>query len=321
MPIKVSVIVPIYNAEKTLAACLGNLVHQTLPEIELVLVNDASTDRSLSIMLDCEKAFSDKVILVNLDHNSGPGGARNAGLQYASGEYIGFVDSDDLPDIHMYEKLYALASEGGYDMADGAYYNESTDTLILQTADSCRGLLDSQKRSELIAGGGYLWSRLIRRELFENLSFRENTILEDMETLMLLFMRTKRLGTTRDVIYKYNTSSTSASKPSNPVSYHKAVKDAMQAVAESLLPLSDYKGVQKAVEYSILHLYQCGIINALHPDNALMPMIKKAYLDELRNLRFTYVKLPYEQNPYTKQKFSNDDLQLMKQIDANDYII
>ena len=53
MPIKVSVIVPIYNADKTLAACLGNLVHQTLPEIELVLVNDASTDRSLSIMLDC----------------------------------------------------------------------------------------------------------------------------------------------------------------------------------------------------------------------------------------------------------------------------
>ena len=63
MPTKVSVIVPIYNAQKTLAACLGNLVHQTLPQIELILVNDASTDQSLQIMLDCERAFPDKVIL------------------------------------------------------------------------------------------------------------------------------------------------------------------------------------------------------------------------------------------------------------------
>lgn len=319
MPTKVSVIVPIYNAQKTLAACLGNLVHQTLQEIELILVNDASTDQSLKIMLDCEQAFPDKVLLVNLDQNMGPGGARNAGLSYASGEYIGFVDSDDIPDIRMYEKLYTLAASGGYDMADGAYYNESTDTLMLQTADSCRGRLNAKKRSELIAGGGYLWSRIIRRELFENITFREHTILEDMETLMILFMRTNRLGTTRELVYKYNASDTSASKPSDPAYYHKAVTDAMQAVAGSMLPMEDYAGVQTAVEYSILHLYQCGIVNALHPDNALAPDIKNAYLDELRKLRFEHVKLPYVQNPYIEKKFSKDDLQLMQRIDQKEY--
>ncbi len=320
MPTKVSVIVPIYNAQKTLAACLGNLVHQTLPQIELILVNDASTDQSLQIMLDCERAFPDKVILVNLDQNMGPGGARNAGLSYASGEYIGFVDSDDIPDIHMYEKLYTLAVSGGYDMADGAYYNESTDTLMLQTADTCRGRLNAKKRSELIAGGGYLWSRIVRRELFENISFREHTILEDMETLMILFMRTKRLGTTRELVYKYNASDISASKPSDPAYYHRAVTDAMRSVANAMLPMEDYAGVQTAVEYSILHLYQCGIINALHPDNALDPVTKGAYLNELRKLRFDYVKLPYEQNPYTDKKFSKDDLRIMQKADQNDIL-
>lgn len=313
---KVSVIVPIYNAQKTLASCLGNLVHQTLSEMELILVNDASTDGSLNIMLDCEQAFSDKVIVVNLDRNLGPGGARNAGLAYASGEYIGFVDSDDVPDIHMYEKLYTLAVSGEYDMVDGAYYDERTDTFKLQTADSCRGILNEKKRSELIAGGGYLWSRLIRRELFDKFFFREHTILEDMETLMILFMRTKRLGTTRDLVYKYNNSDTSASKPSDPAYYHKAVTDAMRAVAEAMIPMENYAGVQLAVEYSILHLYQCGIVNALHPNNTLSEDMKNSYLDELRKLRFKYVKIPYEQNAYMEKKFSKEDLRLMQNVDT-----
>ena len=99
MPAKISVIVPVYNAGQTLAACLGNLVHQTATDLELILINDASTDNSLQILLDCERAFPEQVIVVNLEQNSGPGGARNAGLVYATGEYIGFVDSDDIADV------------------------------------------------------------------------------------------------------------------------------------------------------------------------------------------------------------------------------
>lgn len=315
MAVKVSVIVPVYNASKTLSACLGNLVHQTLTEIELILVNDASTDQSLNILLECEQAFSDKVIIVNLEHNSGPGGARNAGLCYASGEYIGFVDSDDIPDIHMYERLYKLAVAGNYDMADGAYYNENTDTLILQTADHCSGILDADKRSDLIAGGGYLWSRIFRRELFSDLQFRENTILEDMETLMLLFMRTKKLGTTREFVYKYCAANASASKLSDPTRYQKAIVDAMRAIASTLLPLDDYEGVQTAVEYSLLHLYLCGIVNAIHPDHSLPDMVQHAYLSELKQLRSQYVKLPYKDNQYVHQKFSENDLQIIRKID------
>lgn len=313
---KVSVIVPVYNAEKTLSACLGNLVHQTLSDIELILINDASTDGSLQILLACEEAFSEKVLVVNLEENQGPGGARNVGLSYASGEYIGFVDSDDIPDVSMYEKLYHLAISGNYDMVDCVYYNEESDKLILQTADTCTGILDGEKRSELIAGGGYLWSRLFRRELFENMTFRTHTILEDMETMMLLFMRAKSLGTTRDVLYKYSASVGSASKLSNPPRYHKAICDGMRAVYHTLSDLDDYSTVQKAVEYSILHLYQGGIVNALHPDHKLDEIQRKVYLAELHGLRHEFVTDSYEDNPYVMEKIRKEDLTLMRKIDA-----
>lgn len=317
MPAKVSVIVPVYNAEKTLSACLGNLVHQTLDEIELILVNDASTDSSLDILLACEQAFPDKVILVNSEKNRGAGGARNIGLSYASGEYIGFVDSDDIADTTMYEKLYSLAVSGSYDMVDCVYYNEETDKLILQTGDNCTGVLDGAKRSDLISGGGYLWSRLFRRELFDNLHFRTNTILEDMETLMLLFMRAKTLGSTREPLYKYSYFATSASKLSNPARYHKAICDAMHAVYRSLSVLDDYDTVQKAVEYSILHLYQGGIVNALSAEHTLDAAERSAYLTELRQLRQEYVKIPYEENPYVLTKIKDIDLQIMKKNDLD----
>lgn len=315
MSTKVSVIVPVYNAEKTLTACLSNLVHQTLSDIELILVNDASTDSSLQILLDCEAAFPDKVLIVNLEHNSGAGGARNAGLCYASGEYIGFVDSDDLADPTMYETLYHLAKTGNYDMVDCAYYNEETDTLILQTPEDCTGILNNPKRDKLISGGGYLWSRLYRRELLENLHFRENAILEDMETLMALFMKTKNMGTCTKTLYKYSASPSSASKPKDPHYYHHAITEAMQAVYTTLSVHPDYTEIQQSVEYSILHLYQCGIVNILHPGNALSVPIQNTLLKELFLLRKKMVKLSYSSNPYVIDKISPENLTMLISID------
>ena len=118
---KVSVIVPVYNAEKTLTDCLGNLVHQTLEDIELILVNDASTDGSLEILLSCERQFPDKVLLINSSENLGAGGARNLALDMAQGEYVGFVDADDMVDSHMYEKLYTAAKAGISKFSHGLY--------------------------------------------------------------------------------------------------------------------------------------------------------------------------------------------------------
>ena len=310
---KVSVIIPVYNAEKTLVACASNLVNQTYQNIELIFVNDASTDGSLQILLDCEKQFSDRVIIVDLAENSGPGGARNAGLTYATGEYLGFCDSDDMVDVTMYEKLIKRAVETDADMVDAAYYDEATDTCILQTADELCGVLDDTKKSELIAGGGYLWSRVFKRDLFDGIRFREKTILEDMEVMMELFMRCNRLENLHDVLYKYRKNSESASKPRDVFLYHGYVKAAIRAVAECE---GRYEALRPAFEYSIAHLYEGGLSNLMNAAN-LSDSDKEPMIRELYELRKKYIQTGFRDNPYVRRKIGSNVLTVFDEVDRH----
>jgi glycosyltransferase involved in cell wall biosynthesis len=163
---KVSVIVGAYNAHDTLARCLTSLVHQTLEDIEIIIVNDASRDDTLDIMKRCQQQFPDKVILVNNEQNMGCGGARNAGLEVASGEYIGFCDSDDYCASNMFELLYSKAKEKNADIVDCGFFAEAANAPAISTSDEAEGILDDEKRKKLIISGGYLWSKLFKRELF-----------------------------------------------------------------------------------------------------------------------------------------------------------
>ena len=316
MSAKVSVIVPVYNAEHTLNACLGNLVHQTLNDIEIILVNDASTDNSAAILTACEQQFPDKILLVHLENNLGPGGARNVGLSYASGDYIGFVDSDDLADPTMFDTMYTHAVTHDYDMVDCAYYQQATDSLLLMTPDNCVGVLDDKKRSLLISSGGYLWSRIFRRELFAQIHFREHTILEDMEVMMQLFLNCRTLGTVKKPLYQYSATPDSASKSENPAGYHKTIISTMTAVYDKTHSYSHYKNIQTAIEYSLLQLYQYGLVNAMQTNTSLCTNQRDTFLKELHSLRKKYIELPIADNPYVLEKFSKDDLELVMHIDA-----
>lgn len=113
MKIKVSIIVPIYNVEKYLSKCIESICNQTLEEIEIILVNDGSTDKSLEIIEEYKK--NDSRIRVINQKNKGVSIARNNGLKIAKGEYIAFVDPDDWIDKNMYEVLY-LESKSEYDV-------------------------------------------------------------------------------------------------------------------------------------------------------------------------------------------------------------
>ncbi len=112
---KVSVIVPIFNTEKFLSKSLTSLINQTLSDIEIICVNDGSTDNSLNIII--EYANNDSRIKIINQENKKQGAARNAGLQIAKGEYIGFVDSDDWVDPDYFEKLYNTAKKYNSDIA------------------------------------------------------------------------------------------------------------------------------------------------------------------------------------------------------------
>lgn len=111
---KVSIIIPVYNAEKYISECIESLLGQTLHACEFIFVNDGSDDKSKSIIEDYQR-HDDRIKLINQE-NQGVSAARNAGLQAALGEYVGFVDADDYIEKDMYETLYHAAIEQNCDV-------------------------------------------------------------------------------------------------------------------------------------------------------------------------------------------------------------
>ena len=124
--VKVSVLVPIYNVEKFLPECLDSLVGQTLAEIEIICINDGSTDSSLEIVK--EYAKKDKRIVIINKKNSGYGDSMNKGLEKATGEYVGIVESDDFIDLDAFSKLYKAAKENNAEVVKGNFYYYFGDT-------------------------------------------------------------------------------------------------------------------------------------------------------------------------------------------------
>jgi glycosyltransferase involved in cell wall biosynthesis len=137
---KVSIIVPIYNVEKYLEKCLNSLINQTLTDIEIILVNDGSTDNSGKIA--DSYAANDKRIKVIHQKNAGLSSARNAGLACASGTFVGFVDPDDWIDEKTYEKMYSIAMEENCDVVSCAMSNVYKHGIvpIPKSADVCINL-------------------------------------------------------------------------------------------------------------------------------------------------------------------------------------
>lgn len=117
--VKVSIIVPIYNACKYLRPAMDSIMHQTFKEIEIICVDDGSTDTSLDMIKIFNK--SDNRIRIVTQTNAGPGIARNTGLKRARGEYVAFLDADDFFDLHMIEKMYNHAVENDLDIAISKY--------------------------------------------------------------------------------------------------------------------------------------------------------------------------------------------------------
>ena len=116
---RISIIIPIYNVNKYLRECLDSIINQTLKTIEIICVNDGSTDNSLEIIK--EYIYDNRIIIIN-KNNSGYGDSMNQGLNIASGEYIGIVESDDFIDINMFENLYKLTKKGDIDIIRSNFY-------------------------------------------------------------------------------------------------------------------------------------------------------------------------------------------------------
>lgn len=133
--LKVSVIVPVYNTKDYLRKCLDSLVFQTIDEIEIIVVDDGSTDGSDNIVREYEEKYKDKIKAVYKE-NGGQASARNIGIAISTGEYIGFLDSDDYVDTSMFLELYQCAKTNNADYVGCAYsdveYNKQGELVIVE---------------------------------------------------------------------------------------------------------------------------------------------------------------------------------------------
>ena len=191
---KLSIIVPVYNVEKYLEECVDSLLNQTLQDLEIFLVDDGSTDRSGAIADRFAKENPDRVHTLHLE-NGGQGRARNAALPMASGDYVGFVDSDDWIERDMYEKLLDRAEKTGADVVVCDFLEHYADGRE-QTLPACF-------QDHPLSAAGSSCNKIFRRSLVGDLRFPEGLWYEDFYFSAVMLLRSKRTEFIPEPLYVY----------------------------------------------------------------------------------------------------------------------
>lgn len=185
---KLSIIVPVYNmaADGKLEYCMNSLINQTIDDYEIIAVDDASTDNSLAILKGYESKYPTKVRVIHYEVNKRQGGAKNEGLKAATGEWIGFIDSDDWVTPDYYEKLLAKALETGADVVGCDYSLVSEHTMevgriVQNNTMEQTGVLDVEKHKKLLMRPGSMVVKIYKHSVIKDnhLCFPQGIFYED----------------------------------------------------------------------------------------------------------------------------------------------
>ncbi|HNW25236.1 MAG TPA: glycosyltransferase [Candidatus Gastranaerophilaceae bacterium] len=215
---KISVIVPAYNTSSYLKQCLESLISQTFNDIEIICVNDGSTDNSLEILNKFAK--KDKRIKIISQKNQGLSAARNTGIKAAKGEYIGFVDSDDWADESMFEKLYQNAKKFDADISmcsittfneDTGVYNNSDPYMTMNLfPESFEDRVFSPKETYdfIFRICVVAWNKIYKRDFLDKIGgfFKEGLVFEDNLFFCQTFMQANKICITKEnlIFYRLN---------------------------------------------------------------------------------------------------------------------
>lgn len=203
---KISVIIPVYNVESYVCACIESVLHQTYQNLEIIVVIDGSTDHSEDLC----RGYMDKRIRIINKENGGLSSARNAGIEVATGAFFSFVDSDDYIDSQMIEKLYQdiVAFDADVACCNYDFCNEQsqiikehiiavTNTTVYNSATA----LDCMLLEEYYKC--YAWNKLYKRELFHKIRYPEGRLFEDIPTTYQIFQQVKRVSFNPANLYHY----------------------------------------------------------------------------------------------------------------------
>ena len=210
---KVSIIIPIYNHEKYLRECLDSVVNQTMNDIEIICINDGSTDGSLDILK--KYAAQDDRIKVIDKENTGVGPSRNVGLECVSGEYVMFLDSDDILRNNACEVAYEKIKESNSDILSFGW-NVFTDTNNLvykkiskdyKLVDKNISFMNNDWENALKTDHPYLWNKIYKTDFIKGYRFLKiKFFAEDVDMIYKLFNRCNKITLIEDVLYKHRIS-------------------------------------------------------------------------------------------------------------------
>ena len=207
---KVSIIVPVYNVEKFLPACLDSLVNQTLDDYEVIVVNDGTPDDSQEIIDKYAAEYPD-IIKPYVKENGGLSDARNFGMQKASGDFVGFVDSDDFVDVTMFEKLYNRAKETDSDVVICAHNavnlskNGEIKKSVFHKVEYAYKFGKSIYESPAILAyaKSYAWNKLYKREVISGYEFPKGQLFEDSAVVYNILSSANKIETVNEPLYYY----------------------------------------------------------------------------------------------------------------------
>lgn len=299
---KVSVIVPVYNVESYLEKCLDSLVNQMLFDLEIIIVNDGSKDNSQQIINDFAARFPNKIKAFSKE-NGGLSDARNFGLKHCTGEYIGFVDSDDYVTADMFDEMYALAQKHNAEMV--ICNLQKVDQLgnvtqrLTQIPNMEEKIVLKEHFSVFSDLSYFACNKIFKTDLFLNQSFKKGIHFEDIQLIPQLLLECKTIAQTQKFHYQYleRTDSITKTHTLKGLDILNAVKDVEVAFKNS--NFSDRKAELK--NFQILE----GIYTFL------------AYLAFVKD-KLTYLQMRNELSAFMQERqISRKDVLAYKRFDQN----
>lgn len=278
----ISVIVPVYNVENYIERCIKSIINQTYTDIELILVDDGSTDRSGKICDEYKKI--DNRIKVIHKENEGVSAARNFGIQIARGSLFAFIDGDDYIDANMFEIMISKFDDDTVDICicDIECIYEKYDNNYVITMSNCNNITNNIDGIKLLLTNemrGFTWNKIYRRDLFcsNNISYPKGMYYEDIFTSVQLIYQSRNIKYVKKPFYKYvqrNGSITSRCS-------EKHINDYLQAVNNSSVYLEN-KNINKYKNAFILINF-CNILLLIYKHN-IFDNSRKYYKEECNSL-------------------------------------
>lgn len=256
--ISVSVVVPVYNVEQYLDRCLQSLVSQTLDSIEIIVVNDGSTDGSADIIRSFQSRYDNIVVIDKV--NGGLSSARNAGIDCAKGEFVGFVDADDYVEPDMFRLLYDATRANSADVAICGYYrNDYKNDIQKVPALNIDAPYNRRHDSDyfIFDLSPYAWNKIFSRKMIidSGIRFPEGRVYEDIPTVFPWMSKANLITVVDTPLYHYGINRDGSIMANSHINCISMI-DSLQSINEYFLPNDiGNEGVEKLCALNIRHIY------------------------------------------------------------------